>query len=231
MKLSSMPVVSGSNRFVFAPSANYLLPVLTVIIVGAIPYFTFMVTIGGSPSTTAVGYQPEQPVPYSHAIHVGRLGMDCRYCHVTVEETAFAAVPPTQVCMNCHARILVGDTRLAPVKQSWTSGLPIPWVKIHDLPDYVYFNHSAHFDRGVGCFSCHGQIDQMDVVRQIFPLSMGWCLDCHRNPENDLRPKDQVTNMQWSPPGGDQQKIGLELKKQYQIRDVNYMTSCSTCHR
>lgn len=225
-------VTTGSkSRFIFPRSANYLLPVLVVLIAGGGIYTTVLVTFGASPKTTAVGYQPEQPVPYSHAVHVGRLGMDCRYCHTTIETAAFAAVPPTQTCMNCHASIRADAPTLLAVRESWATGKPVPWVKVHDLPDYAYFNHSAHVNRGVGCVSCHGRVDQMDVVRQVQPLNMSWCLDCHRNPENHLRPLDQVTNMLWIPPGGYQRKIGLELKKQHQIRDELYMTSCTTCHR
>ena len=225
-------VPDGSNsRFIFPRSANYLLPVLVLVAVGGGIYLTVLVAFGASPKTTAVGYQPEQPLPYSHAVHVGRLGIDCRYCHNTVESTPFASIPPTQICMNCHASIRADAPTLLPVRQSWANGTPIPWIKVHDLPDYAYFNHSAHVNKGVACVSCHGRVDQMDVVRQTQPLSMAWCLDCHRNPENFLRPNDQVTNMLWTPPAGDQHKIGLQLKKLYQIRDPNYLTSCSTCHR
>ncbi len=148
----------------------------------------------GSPRrATDVGYAPEQPVPYSHALHAGQLGIDCRYCHNTVETAAHAAVPPTQTCMNCHAAIRKESEKLIPVRASYATGMPIPWVRVHDLPDYVYFNHSAHVRRGVGCVSCHGRVDTMEVVYQAEPLSMGWCLDCHRNPERHLRPVEFVT--------------------------------------
>jgi hypothetical protein len=142
-----------------------------------------------------------------------------------------AAIPPTQVCMNCHTGILPESPKLALVRQSAATGMPIEWVKVHDLPDYSYFNHSAHVNKGIGCVSCHGRVDQMDIVRQTQPLSMAWCLDCHRAPEQHLRPADQITNMAWKPPNGDQLKLGLELKAHYGIRDATYMTSCSTCHR
>lgn len=192
---------------------------------------TLLFAFGASPKTTAVGYQPAQPVPYSHAMHVGKLGMDCRYCHSTVEKAAFAAIPPTQTCMNCHASIKTASEKTKLLRESWETGKPIEWVRVHDLPDYVYFNHSAHVNKGVGCVSCHGRIDQMEVVKQVQPLSMSWCLDCHRNPENHLRPVDKVTDMAWQPPGGDQRKNALTLKGQYHIRDATYMTSCTTCHR
>lgn len=228
----------GTYRFVFPRWANYLLPLLVLGILGGGLYATTVVYYGFSPKATAVGYQPVQPVPYSHAIHAGELGIDCRYCHVTVETAAFAAIPPTQTCMNCHTNIKGASPNLAPVKRSSATGEPVKWKKVHDLPDYVYFNHAAHVTKGVGCFSCHGRIDQMDVVKQVSPLSMGWCLDCHRNPENALRPKDQVTNMNWKAPAVEgksdaeaQAIFGETLKKEYGIRDTAYMTSCYTCHR
>jgi menaquinone reductase, multiheme cytochrome c subunit len=223
--------------FVFPRWANYALPVIVITVLGASLYLPTVVGFGGSPKTTDVGYQPVQPVPYSHALHVGDLGMDCRYCHNTVENSAFAALPATQTCMNCHTNIqkpgLDGQAspRLAPVYDSWSTGKPIQWVKIHDLPDYAYFNHAAHINQGVGCVTCHGRIDQMDQVYQARTLSMSWCLECHRAPEKFLRPRDQVTNMNYTPAGGDQLKVGRELKQQYGIRDANYMQSCSTCHR
>ncbi|HEY7087438.1 MAG TPA: cytochrome c3 family protein [Tepidisphaeraceae bacterium] len=228
---------SDNPPFVFPRWANYALPVILIMVLGAGLYIPTVIGFGASPKTTDVGYQPVQPVPYSHALHVGDLGMDCRYCHNTVEKAAFAALPATQTCMNCHTNIQkVGpdgqaSVRLAPIYDSWKTGKPIRWVKVHDLPDYAYFNHSAHVNQGVGCVTCHGRIDQMDQVFQAKTLSMSWCLECHRAPEKFLRPRDQVTNMNYTPAGGDQLKVGLELKKEYGIRDVSYMQSCSTCHR
>jgi hypothetical protein len=186
---------------------------------------------GDSPKTTAVGYAPQQPVPYSHAQHAGIMGIDCRYCHTTVEKAAFAAIPPTQTCMNCHTSVHAKSEKLKPERESWETGKPIEWVKVHDLPDYAYFNHAAHVSKGVGCASCHGRVDQMAVVTQVQPLSMSWCLDCHRAPEKHLRPLDKITDMAWQPPGGDQLSLGNELKVKYGIRDAAFMTSCTTCHR
>ena len=220
-----------SPLFVFPRWANYLLPLIVAAVVGTGLYVPTVVGFGFSPKTTDVGYQPVQPVPYSHALHVSDLGMDCRYCHTTVENAAFAALPATQTCMNCHTNIKPDSPVLLPVRNSWATGEPVPWVKVHDLPDYAYFNHSAHVNKGVGCVSCHGRVDQMEQVFQAKPLSMSWCLDCHRAPEKFLRPKDQVTNMNYAPADGDQLKTGLKLKADYGIRDVAYMTSCSTCHR
>jgi Cytochrome c7 and related cytochrome c/Class III cytochrome C family len=142
-----------------------------------------------------VGYQPEQPVDYSHKLHAGDLGIDCRYCHNTVEKAAFAAVPPTETCMNCHAKVRTESDKLLPVRESWATDQPVPWVRVHNLPDYVYFDHSAHLAAGVGCVSCHGRVDQMPKVTQVQPLSMSWCLDCHRNPGPNLRNPADVTKM------------------------------------
>jgi hypothetical protein len=218
------------KRFVFPKWSNYLLPMVAIGAVGALFYVPTLFALGASPKTLAAGYMPTQPVPYSHAIHAGKLGLDCRYCHNTVEKTAFASVPPTQTCMNCHGTILTTDPDLQPIRNSWATGMPIQWVKVHNLAQYVYFNHSAHVNHGVGCVECHGRIDQMDQVYQAKPLSMGWCLECHRNPGPHLRPKDQVTNMGWVP-AKDPAALARDLMGQYQIHDVAYMTSCSTCHR
>jgi hypothetical protein len=216
------------NPFVFPKWANYLLPVVAIGVIGGLFYVPTLFALGASPKTLAVGYMPTQPVPYSHALHVGKLGLDCRYCHTTVEKTAFAALPPTQTCMNCHNSIRTDSAALLPVRDSWATGKPVEWVKVHNLAQFVYFNHSAHVNHGVGCIECHGHIDQMEQVFQAKPLSMGWCLDCHRDPGPHLRPKDQVTAMvetQTSP------EIAEDLVKQYGIHNVAYMTSCSTCHR
>jgi len=214
--------------------ANFLLPALALAAAGGGFYVPVLFGFGASPRTLAAGYQPTQPVPYSHALHAGKLHMDCRYCHTTVEKTAFAALPPTQTCMNCHTSIKTDSNALQPVRDSWASGKGVPWVHVHNLANYVYFNHSAHVSHGVGCATCHGRIDRMDVVAQAQPLSMGWCLECHRNPEKNLRPRDQITNMSWTPPGEAESEhlaFGLDLKKAYGIRDVTFMTSCYTCHR
>jgi hypothetical protein len=225
------PADDQKPLFVFPRWTNFLLPAIAISVFGIGLYVPTLVTFGFSPRTTDVGYQPEQPVPYSHAQHVGDLGMDCRYCHNTVERANFAALPATQTCMNCHSNIKTDSIRLQPVRESWVSGKPIKWAKVHDLPDYVYFNHSAHVNKGVGCATCHGRVDQMDLVWQARPLSMGWCLDCHRTPEKFLRPKSELTSMTYNPTPAEQLSAGKELKEQYGIRDANYMQSCSTCHR
>jgi hypothetical protein len=185
-----------------------------------------------SPEYTDVGYRPRQPVPYSHKLHAGDIGLDCRYCHNTVERAAKAAIPPTATCMNCHKLVkstLTGpyQKRIEKVVESFETGKPIEWVRVHMLPDYAYFNHSAHVAAGVGCSSCHGRVDHMDVVEQVQPLSMGWCLDCHRNPEPHLRPLDQVTNMAWDP-----EAFAYNAAEDPQrTRQVDPPLHCSGCHR
>ena len=217
----------SSDIFVFPKWTWILRPGIAVAAIGGAIYVTVIVTFGFSPKTTDVGYAPVQPVPYSHALHVGQLGIDCRYCHTTVEEAAHAAIPPTQTCMNCHSAVRTNSEKLIPVRQSYATGMPVEWIRVHDLPDYVYFNHSAHVRRGVGCVSCHGRIDTMEVVSQVEPLSMGWCLDCHRNPERHLRPVEFVTAMDWVPED-DQVVLGLRLREEY---DINPKVDCNTCHR
>lgn len=212
--------------------ANYMAPAGAVAVIGGLLYATTLFAFGASPRTMAVGYGPTQPVPYSHALHAGKLGMDCRYCHNTVEKTAFASLPPTQTCMNCHTKVWTNSNALQPLRDSWNTGEPVRWIKIHNLPNFVYFNHSGHVSHGVGCVECHGRIDRMDIVFQAAPLSMGWCLDCHRAPESHLRPKSEITNMDWKRPDGvDPAEYGHKLAAEYQIHDLEYMQSCSTCHR
>lgn len=196
-------------------------------VVGGAVYATVLVWFGFSPKTTDVGYQPEQPVPYSHALHVGQLGLDCRYCHTTVEVTGHAAIPPTATCMNCHTALQNTSPKLAPLRDAHAKGEPLAWRKVHDLPDYAFFNHSAHVNAGVGCVECHGRVDKMEVVEQVQPLSMGWCLQCHRDPAPRLRPVDQVTNMDWKP-GEDPAALGKRLMEQ---NNIHPRTDCSTCHR
>lgn len=216
--------------FTFPKWTNALRP---LVLAGAtiVPiYAVLLVAYGASPQTIDVGYTPAQPVEYSHALHAGDLGIDCRYCHNTVEAAAKAAIPPTQTCMNCHAKIRNASLKMLPVTESYATGKPIPWVRVHDLPQYVYFNHSAHVRRGVGCVSCHGRVDTMEKVAQVEPLSMSWCLDCHRNPGPNLRPLEAVTQMRWVPPE-DSAVLGERLRKEYNIREARLLTDCSLCHR
>ncbi len=178
-----------------------------------------------SPEYTDVGYKPEQPVPYSHKVHVGKLGMDCQYCHTQAFDSKQANVPATQTCMNCHDQVKTGSDSLKLVRESWDTGKPIEWVRVHNLPDYAYFSHKAHVNVGVGCESCHGRIDKMEVVRQTEPLSMSWCLDCHRNPEQYVRPVSEVTTMGYDPKN--QKKMGQRLVTKQNIHPPTY---CQGCH-
>jgi len=173
-----------------------------------------------------VGYQPDQPVDYSHKLHAGDLGMDCRYCHYSVERAAFAAVPPTQVCMNCHSKVRLDSEKLLPVRESFAQDKPISWVRVHKLPEFVYFNHGAHLAAGVGCSTCHGRVDQMPKVVQREPLSMSWCLDCHRDPAKAIRPASEVLNMAWQPPAQPPDKAIAPTG-----REVKPPVHCSGCHR
>ena len=168
-----------------------------------------------------------QPVQFSHKHHVGELGIDCRYCHTAVETAAKATVPPTETCMSCHSQIWLRSPFLEPVRASFRTDRSIPWVKVHDLPDYVYFNHGVHIQKGIGCVSCHGRVDKMNQVWQQSSLQMEWCLDCHRDPARHVRPRDRVFDLAWDRPA-DQPNLGVELVRLY---DVHTRTDCSTCHR
>jgi hypothetical protein len=186
-----------------------------------------MLELSRSSWVTQEGVAREQPIPFSHQHHVGGMGIDCRYCHTSVERSAVAGIPPTQTCMNCHSQIWSDSPTLEPVRASFRDGTPLRWLKVNDLPDFVYFDHSAHVNKGVGCTTCHGPVDQMPLVYQHASLQMEWCLACHRAPERHVRPKDQVFSVSWQPPE-DQLARGSELVKEYGIRA---RTSCSTCHR
>ena len=228
----------SETPFVFPKWVDDLRPLVGIVLGLAPVYIILLVWFGLSPKTQNVGYSPEQPVPFSHAIHAGELGLDCRYCHNTVEYASHAAIPPTATCMACHTAIKAQSEKLEPIRSSSTTGMPVPWIRVHDLPDYVYFNHSAHLTAGVSCGECHGRVDRMEVVHQAAELSMGWCLDCHREPEKHLRPLDKVTDLAWAPqpepgesPEDAQLRVGNYMKKMLDIHDEAYMTSCSTCHR
>jgi hypothetical protein len=198
----------------------------TAVTAGVWYYFT--------PKYFRVGYQPIQPVAFSHATHAGQLGIDCRYCHSTVEKSWFSNIPSSSTCMNCHNQVLKDDPRLALVRESAASGKPIPWVQIHRVPDFVYFNHSVHVTRGISCVECHGRIDQMDEVYHAKPLSMAFCLDCHRNPEAKVRPLMNVTDLGWKP-SEDPNKVeeyaktvGRKFVHDFRVESLQ---NCSACHR
>ncbi len=181
----------------------------------------------GSPKYTDVGYRPNQPIKYSHKLHAGDLGMDCRYCHFDIEYSPVANIPATRVCMNCHSIVGIDNDLLQPVRDSWSNDIRIHWVRVHQLPDYVYFTHSAHLSAGVGCSSCHGDISAMEVVQQKKPLSMSWCLDCHRDPAMYIRPESEITNMTWQPPDG-QMEMAMAI---ITAKKIAPPTDCSGCHR
>ncbi len=180
-----------------------------------------------SPYATGVGVAVQQPVPFSHKHHVSDVGLDCRYCHTTVERSSFAGIPPTKTCMNCHAQLFTEAPLLEPVRESYRTGKPIAWVRVHTLADFVYFDHSIHVKKGMGCSTCHGRVDQMPLTWRVNTLFMEWCLECHRHPERFVRPRSEVFNMAWEPPA-DQAVRGARLVSEYKIQSL---TSCSTCHR
>jgi hypothetical protein len=188
-----------------------------------------LAAINRSSYVTWAGVAREQPVPFSHRHHAGQLGIDCRYCHTSVETSGFAGVPPTKSCMNCHSQIWGDSPMLEPVRASFRTDQSIAWIRVHDLPDFVYFNHSIHVQKGIGCVSCHGRVDRMNLTWQDSSLQMEWCLECHRNPERHLRPRAHVFSMEWAPEI-DQATLGRDLLKTYNI-DVTHLTNCSTCHR
>ncbi len=168
-----------------------------------------------------------QPIPFSHAHHVADVGIDCRYCHTSVETSSFAGIPPTATCMNCHKLIFKDSDMLQPVRESYRTGKRLQWVRVHDLPDYVYFNHSIHVAKGVGCETCHGRVDQMPLMYKANTLLMSWCIDCHRAPELHLRPRSEITTMGYKP-ARPQKVLGPELAEKYDVKSLTY---CSTCHR
>jgi Cytochrome c7 and related cytochrome c len=183
-----------------------------------------------SPYTTYVNVPFDQPVPFSHKHHVGDDGIDCRYCHTTVEKSAFAGVPSTDTCMTCHSQIWNDSPTLASVRASLASNRPLQWNRVHDLPDYVYFNHSIHVAKGIGCSTCHGRVDQMPLTRKTQTLYMKWCLDCHRAPQKYIRPRDKVYDMTWQP-SRDQDGESEQLIERYHVDTTGRLINCSTCHR
>jgi hypothetical protein len=193
--------------------------------IGGLVYALALVNRSGY--VTNAGIAREQPVPFSHRHHAGELGIDCRYCHTSVERSANAGFPPTQTCMNCHSQMWADSPTLEPVRASWRSGESIAWVRVYDLPDFVYFNHSIHVAKGMACAVCHGRVDKMNLTWQQPSLQMEWCLDCHRQPERYVRPREEIFNMAYEPPR-DQARLGAELVGAY---DIKASTDCYVCHR
>jgi Cytochrome c7 and related cytochrome c len=186
-----------------------------------------LAAIDRSPWITGADVARQQPIQFSHERHVAGNGIDCRYCHTSVETSAFAGIPPTKTCMNCHSEIYATSPFLEPVRQSFQTGTSIEWTRVHDLPDFVYFDHSIHIHKGIGCTTCHGQVDRMPLTYQEASLKMEWCVECHRHPERYVRPREDVFRMDYTPPAN-QEALGRRLVAEYKIQSL---TSCSTCHR
>jgi hypothetical protein len=214
---------------IFPKSANKLPLQIIIFVLVLVGVVTAATTYYATPKYTRIGYAPVQPVPFSHALHNGQLGIDCRYCHVGVDKGPVSSVPTSQTCMNCHNQIKTDSPALAPIRESYASGDPVKWVKIHEVPDYVYFNHAVHVNRGISCVECHGQINEMDVVKHSKPLSMGFCLDCHRDPAARVRPLDQVTNLNWTPANAAEHAKWAEAF--VKNNKISPPQSCTGCHR
>jgi hypothetical protein len=222
---------------IFPRSANQVTRVtLIMAAAGAAVAGAALWMVDRSPMHTNQGVYVTQPVKFSHDHHTAGLGIDCRYCHTSVEESSFAGIPPTATCMNCHKQVWANAEMLAPVRESWRTGEPLRWTRVNDLPDYVYFNHSIHVAKGVGCRTCHGPVHQMPLMYQEASLQMRWCLECHRNPEKFVRPRERVFDMSWTPAddGTSQAELGPRLLAEYGIPgsdDRWTLESCSVCHR
>jgi hypothetical protein len=218
---------------IFGKSGN---SVMRAMLAGAVVFFFgfwgVVYAVYRSPYTTAVNVPLAQPVPFSHEHHVSGLGIDCRYCHTSVEKSAFAGLPATEICMSCHSQLWTDAPLLAPVRESLATGQPLKWNRVNQTPDFVFFDHSIHVQRGIGCSTCHGRVDEMPITWKAHSLYMRWCLDCHQTPEKFIRPKDEVFNMNWQPPA-DQIERGRELMKPYQISEqrLQQLRDCSMCHR
>jgi hypothetical protein len=213
---------------IFRPSANTIAK-LSIVLGGLLAAggLILMNAVDRSPYVTGVNIPPEQPVPFSHKHHVTQIGLDCRYCHTSVEKAAYAGIPATETCMSCHTQVWADAPMLEPVRESWRSGRSLEWTRVHDLPEYVYFDHSIHVNKGMSCAVCHGRVDQMPLVWKVNTLHMSWCLDCHRQPEKYIRPKEEVFNMAYEPTE-DQMVLGARLVEEYKVRKL---TDCSYCHR
>lgn len=217
-------------RQIFSPGANALAKgtiIGVVLLVAATVVAAYMLV--RSSYWTGVSVTVEQPVMFSHEHHVGGLGIGCQYCHASVTQAAYAGIPPTHTCMTCHSQIWTDAPELEPVRESYATGQPIKWNRVNNVGDFVYFNHSIHVQKGVGCATCHGRVDQMALVYKAEPMTMEWCLTCHREPEKFLRPREQVFNMEYQPPT-DQLALGAQLVQEYKI-DKNRLTNCYICHR
>jgi len=213
---------------IFSRSANTVAPLsiaLAILLVGG--GILSIMGLDRSEYITEIGVAKVQPVQFSHRHHAGQLGIHCAYCHSSVEVSSFAGIPPTHTCMSCHSQIWINSPTLEPVRESYRSGQSIEWVRVHDLPDFVYFNHSIHINKGIGCASCHGRVDQMPQIYKAQSLQMQWCLDCHRQPERHIRPRDKIYDMAYQP-AEDQMELGRRLVSEYKVQKL---LDCYTCHR
>ena len=218
-------------RQLFAPGADAVFRLALMIVVMAVVGL-FLVTAGLSTSSyvTHVGVAPDQPVPFSHKHHSGELGIDCRYCHQTVDHLASAGIPPTWTCMTCHSQIWKTAAMLEPVRASLRDEKPLVWTRVNRLPDYVYYNHSIHIAKGIGCSTCHGNMTEMQLTAKANAFEMSFCINCHRHPAAYVRPQTEIFNMAWTPPA-DQNEVGPALVKKYHIGGPEKLTDCSICHR
>ncbi len=218
-------------RQLFAPGADAILRLATLVVVLGVLGGIFVAEgVSRSDYVYKVGVAPAQPVPFSHKHHSGELGIDCRYCHQQVEYLATAGIPPTWTCMTCHSQIWTGAAMLAPVRDSLANNTPLHWTRVNRLPDYVYYNHSIHIAKGIGCSSCHGAVDQMQLTYRANAFKMQFCIGCHRNPAAYVRPKAEIWNMEWTPPDN-QAALGATLVADYHIKNAQILTDCSICHR
>ena len=216
---------------VFPPRSNLIarlslliVPLVLAIVVGAAVWYTH------SPAFNKVGVEVPQPVPFQHSWHIGVVKLDCRYCHYTVDKSSFASIPPTETCMSCHSMVKTDSEKLKVVRDSWETGVPITWNRVNNVPDFVYFQHDIHVNKGVGCETCHGRMDQVGTAVKAEAMYMAWCIDCHREPEKFIRPVDQVYTMGYTPKE-DQKTLGARLVKEYNLLPVTQLMNCSTCHR
>ncbi len=212
----------------FRPSSNTIAKagiVVTLLLVASTLAVAYIIDRG--PWNTSVRIAPEQPIEFSHKHHVKDDGIDCRYCHTSVENSAYAGIPATETCMSCHSQIWANASVTAPIRESWASGKSIEWTRVHDLPDYVYFNHSIHLNKGIGCSTCHGRINEMPLTYKVNTLNMNWCLNCHRNPANYIRPRSEVFNIDYEYPAN-QAELGKKLVAEYHVQSLQ---DCVTCHR
>jgi ferredoxin len=211
----SMKVVSKASIVAL------VITITTLAVIAVVMYRSSYYTTADDPQ--------EQPIQFSHEHHAGGLGIDCRYCHTSVETGAFAGIPPTSTCMTCHSQVWTGSPMLEPVRSSYRTNTPLQWWRVNDLPDFVFFDHSIHITKGIGCQTCHGQVDKMPLTWREETLYMDWCLECHRAPEKNIRPRSEVFNMQYQAPAN-QEELGIKLVKEYSVK-TKQLTDCSICHR